>query len=394
MADEPIAELGNKTPLQAASTPNIDWLCKNGRCGTLATVPDGYEPGSEVAHLSLLGYDLPTVFEGRGSLEAASMGVPIEPDEVVMRCNIICIENGKIKNHSAGHISDEEATILIEYLNQNLADDKVRFFPGVSYRHLLKIRGGNKHIHFTPPHDVPGTPFTEVLPYAETAEAESTAQLIRDLIIRSQELLAKHPVNLKRIAEGKDPANSIWPWSAGYKPAMQTLNEKFNISHGAVISAVDLILGIGIYAGLTPIHVAGATGLFNTNYTGKAQAAIDALRGNYDFVFLHIEAPDEAGHEGNYMLKKKVIEDIDHLVCKPIIEASKDIAGGVSIAMLPDHPTPCHLRTHTNHPVPFLIYRSDAKPDSVDVFDEESAKTGCFGALADDKFIYTFLKDL
>ncbi len=394
MADEPIAELGNKTPLQAADAPNIDWLCRNGRCGTLATVPAGYEPGSEVAHLSLLGYDLPTVFEGRGSLEAASMGVPIEPGEVAMRCNIICIENGKIKNHSAGHISDEEATELIKYLNENLADDRVRFFPGVSYRHLLKIRGGNKSVHFTPPHDVPGTPFAEVMPYAERPEAEDTAKLISNLILRSQELLAKHPINLKRIAEGKDPANSIWPWSAGYKPAMPTLNEKYGIGRGAVISAVDLILGIGIYAGLEPIHVKGATGLANTNYTGKAEAAINALRGDNDFVFLHIEAPDEAGHEGNFQLKKHVIEDIDRLVCKPIIEAANDIEGGLAIAMLPDHPTPCHLRTHTNRPVPFLIYRAGVKPDAVETFNEDTAKGGALGTLSGDAFINTFLKDL
>lgn len=394
MADEPIAELGNKTPLQAAKTPNIDWLCRNGRCGTLATVPAGYEPGSEVAHLSLLGYDLPTVFEGRGSLEAASMGVPIEPDEVAMRCNIICIENGRIKNHSAGHISDEEANELIKFLNDNLADKRVHFFPGVSYRHLLKIRGGNKYVHFTPPHDVPGTPFAEVMPYAETPEAEDTASLISQLILRSQELLANHPINLKRIAEGKDPANSIWPWSAGYKPAMPTLHEKFGIGRGAVISAVDLILGIGIYAGLEPIHVNGATGLFNTNYTGKAEAAINALRRGYDFVFLHIEAPDEAGHEGNFELKKHVIEDIDRLVCKPVIEAAKDMEGGLSIAMLPDHPTPCHLRTHTNHPVPFLIYRNDAVADAVDEFNEFTAAKGAFGPLSDDEFINTFLKDI
>lgn len=394
MADEPIAGLGNKTPLQAANTPNIDWLCKHGRCGTLATVPSGYEPGSEVAHLSLFGYDLPTVFEGRGSLEAASMGVPIEPGEVVMRCNIICIEDNKIKNHSAGHISDGEAAQLIEYLNEQLADDRVRFFPGVSYRHLLKIKSGDKHVHFTPPHDVPGTPYADVMPYTETAEAEETAKLISNLILRSQEILPKHPVNIKRVAEGKDPANSIWPWSAGYKPAMETLNEKYGVRKGAVISAVDLIRGIGIYAGLEPIMVEGATGLFDTNYTGKAQAAIDAILGDYDFVFLHIEAPDEAGHEGNFNLKKRVIEDIDRLVCGPIINAVNNSKEPIAIAMLPDHPTPCRIRTHSNAPVPFMIYRAGATADAVEEFNEETAKSGVFGAFTGDQFINTLLNDL
>ena len=392
MADEPIAELGNKTPLEAAYTPNIDHLCAKGRCGTLATVPAGYEPGSEVAHLSLLGYDLAKVFEGRGSLEAASMGVAIDDGELAMRCNLICIADGKIKNHSAGHISDSEAKALIEYLNDKLSDDNIRFFPGVSYRHLLKIRGGNKHIHFTPPHDVPGTPYAEVMPYAECNEAEPTARLICNLILRSQEILPSHPVNQKRIAEGKDPANSIWPWSAGYRPAMATLNAKFGIHRGAVISAVDLIRGIGIYAGLEPIHVEGATGLYNTNYSGKAEAAIKAISGDYDFVFLHIEAPDEAGHEGNFSLKKRTIEDIDRLVCHPMIDATSKMDEPVTIALLPDHPTPCSIRTHSASPVPFLIYCRNMPADNVAEFNEHSARNGSLGALSDDEFIRLLLK--
>ena len=314
MADEPIEQLGYKTPLEAAHKPNLDWLAAHSRVGLLHTVPQGYAPGSEVAHLALLGYDLDRVFEGRGSLEAASMGIDIEPGEMAMRCNIICIENDKIKNHSAGHISDEEARELIEYLNENLADEQVRFFPGVSYRHLLKIKGGNKYVHCTPPHDVPGTPYKDVLVKADKPEAEDTAQLLNSLILRSQELLANHPINLERIAKGKDPANSIWPWSAGYKPAMETLNTKFGIKKGAVISAVDLIRGIGVYCGLKPIIVDGATGLWNTNYEGKVQAAIDALNDGCDFVFLHIEASDEAGHEGDFELKKRTIETLDSRV--------------------------------------------------------------------------------
>ena len=277
MADEPIAELGGKTPLEAASTPHMDWLAKHSRLGLLNTVPQGYAPGSEVAHLALLGFDLDKVFEGRGTLEAASMGIAVEPGEMAMRCNIICIEDEKIKNHSAGHISDEEARELIDYLNEELSDERVRFFPGVSYRHLIKIKGGDKRIKCTPPHDVPGTPYKDVMVEALVPEAEETARLINELTLRSQELLSKHPVNLKRVAEGKDPANSIWTWSPGYKPAMETLGEKFGIKNGTVISAVDLIRGIGVYCGLKPLIIDGATGLWNTNYEGKAQAAINAL---------------------------------------------------------------------------------------------------------------------
>ena len=283
MADEHIEALGNKTILQAANIPTIDFLAKNGRCGMLNTVPEGFHPGSEIANLSVLGYDVSKVFEGRGSLEAASMGVEIEKDEMAMRCNIICIENDKIKNHSAGHISNEEAYELIDFLNEKLGDERVSFYPGISYRHLLKIKGGNKHVSCTPPHDVPGTPFKDVLVKADIPEAQETADLINKLILKSQEILPTHPVNIKRKAAGKDMANSIWPWSAGYKPKMQTMRDLYGIKSGVVISAVDLIKGIGIYAGLKSIDVEGATGLFDTNYEGKAQAAIDALREN-DFV--------------------------------------------------------------------------------------------------------------
>ncbi|MBQ7942262.1 MAG: cofactor-independent phosphoglycerate mutase [Muribaculaceae bacterium] len=392
MADEPIAELGGMTPLEAAYTPNIDRLAVNSRLGLLRTVPAGYAPGSEVAHLSLLGYNLDKVFEGRGSLEAASMGVEIMPGEMAMRCNIICVEDGRIKNHSAGHISDEEARILIDYLNENLADERVSLYPGVSYRHLIKIKGADKRIKCTPPHDVPGTPFKDVLVTAEVPEAEDTAQLINSLTLKSQELLSNHPVNLKRIAEGKDPANSIWTWSPGYKPDMETLGEKFGIKNGVVISAVDLIRGIGVYCGLRPIIVEGATGLWNTNYEGKAQAAINALKEGCDFVFLHVEASDEAGHEGDYNLKKRTIEALDDRICRPIIEAMKEIDEPVSIAVLPDHPTPCSIRTHSAKPVPFLIYRPGAEPDDVKELNEHTAGNGYYGTLSDDEFINEFLK--
>ena len=391
MADEPIPELGDKTPMEVANTPTMDWLASHGRVGRLKTVPVGYHPGSEVANMSVLGYDLDKTFEGRGSLEAASIGVPLLEGEMAMRCNLICIENGIIKNHSAGHISNEEAAELIDFLNEQLADDDIRFYQGVSYRHLLKVKHGDKRIHCTPPHDVPGTPFRDELIRPEAAEAQATADLLNGLILRSQKLLENHPVNIKRKAEGKDAANSIWPWSPGYRPRMQTLMERFGIDSGVVISAVDLIRGIGVYAGLKPILVEGATGLWNTNYEGKVAAAVAALKDN-DFVFLHIEASDEAGHEGDYNLKIKTIENLDSRVCKPILEAVQQMDEPVAIAVLPDHPTPCRIRTHTGDPVPFLIYRPDEQADSVERFSEHSAQQGSYGLLEGEQFINEFLK--
>ncbi len=388
MADEPIEALGNKTPLQAAKKPYIDMLASKGKSGLLDTIPPGFKPGSEIANLSVMGYNVPEVFEGRGSLEAASMGIDIAEDEMAMRCNLITIEDGKIKNHSAGHISSEEAAELIKFLDEKLNDGIVSFYPGVSYRHLLKMKNGDKTLDCTAPHDVLGTPFKDVLIKAETPEAEKTAAYLNDLIYKSQELLKDHPINKKRISEGKDPANSIWPWSPGYRPKMQTLQELYGIKSGSVISAVDLIMGIGKYAGLKLIHVEGATGLYDTNYEGKAEAAIEALK-NDDFVYLHIEASDEAGHEGDYKLKTKTIEYLDSRIVKPIYEATKDWDEPITIAILPDHPTPCHLRTHTNKPVPFLIYRSNEGADNVQVYDEFESAKGSYGTLVGNEFMDT-----
>lgn len=393
MADEPIPALGGRTPLQAARTPNMDALARVGRSGLLDTIPEGFAPGSEIANLSVLGYDLPRVFEGRGALEAASMGVPIAPGEMAMRCNLITIQDDKIKNHSAGHIATAEARELIAFLQEKLGDDTVSFYPGVSYRHLLKIKGGNKALRCTPPHDVPGTPFREVLVEALTPEARPTADLVNELIFKSQALLAAHPVNLRRIERGKDPANSIWPWSPGYKPDMRTFGELYGL-RGSVISAVDLIKGIGVYAGLTPIEVEGATGLYDTNYAGKARAALAALAAGDDFVYLHVEAPDEAGHEGDVALKVRTIEDLDRLVVGPIAREVSGWSEPVAIAVLPDHPTPCRIKTHTAAPVPFTIYRPGAEPDGVTAYDELSAAAGAYGTLAGERFIHEFLNNL
>lgn len=390
MADEPIGSLGGRTPLQAACKPSIDRVAALGWSGMLATVPAGFAPGSEIANLSVLGYDLPKVFEGRGSLEAASMGVRIEDGEMAMRCNLLTIEQGRIKNHSAGHITGEEAAELIVFLQKELGGGDANFFPGVSYRHLLKLKGGDKRIATTPPHDVPGTPYRDVLVRALVPEAEATAVRINELVERSQELLKDHPVNRARVAAGKEPANSIWPWSPGYRPQMETLMQRYGIRDGVVISAVDLIKGIGVYAGLTPIDVEGATGLYTTNYEGKARAALDALR-THDFVFLHIEASDEAGHEGDAELKVRTIEYLDSRVVKTILDEISGWDEPVSMAILPDHPTPCALRTHTAKPVPFTIYRTGMPGDGVRRFDERSAQAGSYGNLSGDEFMNLFI---
>lgn len=391
MADWAVPSLGNKTLLQYADTPYMDRLAKMGKTGMLKTVADGFHPGSEVANMSVMGYDLPTVYEGRGVLEAASIGVDLQPDDMAMRCNLVCVEGELLNNHSAGHISTEEADVLIKYLEEKLGNDKVHFYTGVQYRHLLVIKGGDKHVACVPPHDVPLKPFRPNLVKALRPEAEETAALLNDLILKSQELLANHPLNLKRVAEGEDPANSIWPWSPGYRPKMEPLSDKYpSIKKGSVITAVDLIRGIGHYAGLRCIDVEGATGLYNTNYEGKAQAAIEALKTD-DFVYLHIEASDEAGHEGDVPLKLKTIEYLDHRAVGPIYEAVKDWDEPVAIAVLPDHPTPCELRTHTAEPIPFLIYYPGIEPDNVSTYDEVACQKGEYGLLDKDEFMNLFM---
>lgn len=406
MADWAVDELDGKTLLQAAHTPYMDLLARMGRTGRLVTVAQGFHPGSEVANMSVLGYNLPKVYEGRGPLEAASIGVDLKPGEMAMRCNIICIEGDKIKNHSAGHITTEEADVLVKYLEEKLGDDRVKFYTGVQYRHLLVIKGGDKRIECTPPHDVPLQPFCPLMvkpmpgtenidkPEGEaTLTPSQTADLINDLIMRSQELLKDHPVNLKRMAEDKDPANSIWPWSPGYRPRMERLADKFpQVKRGAVISAVDLINGIGYYAGLRRLNVEGATGLYDTNYENKVAAALEALKTD-DFVYLHVEASDEAGHEGNVALKIKTIENLDSRAVGPIYEAVKDWDEPVAIAVLPDHPTPCKLRTHTAEPVPFLMWYPGIEPDEVQTFDEVAACNGIYGLMKEDEFINEFMKE-
>ena len=390
MADEPIEALGGKTPMQYADTPYMDKLAEMGVTGRMKTVADGFHPGSEEANMALLGYDLPTVYEGRGVLEAASIGYDLKPSEMAMRCNLICVEGDILKNHSSGHITTEEADELIRFLNEKLGSDRIHFYTGVSYRHLLVVKGGDKRLDCTPPHDVPLHPFRPLMIKPEAPEAQETADLLNNLILQSQEILKDHPVNLQRIAAGKDPANSIWPWSPGYRPAMQTMQEMYGFKQGSVISAVDLIRGIGVYAGLEVIDVEGATGLYDTNYEGKAHAALEALKTN-DFVYLHVEASDEAGHEGDVDLKIRTIENLDKRAIGILFEELQKWDEPVAIAVLPDHPTPCAIRTHTNTPVPFLIYKPGQEPDSVTRFDEFSVLEGKHGILEKDEFIKELL---
>lgn len=397
MADHAVERLGGKTLLEYANTPNMDNLARIGRTGRLATVPDGFLPGSEVANATILGYDMNKVYEGRGPLEAASIGYEMEPGDLALRCNIICLENGKIKNHHGGHLTTDESTELIDLLNERLGSDRVRFVKGIQYRHLLIIKGGNKYINCAPPHDHPNEEWRKLLIRPEKGhehEALDTATLLNELIIKSQDVLYNAPLNVKRRAEGKDQANSIWPWGGGYRPQMKTLSEMYpQIKRGDVISAVDLIRGIGHYAGLHNIIVPGATGLADTNYEGKTQAAIEALRKD-DFVFLHIEASDEAGHDGDLELKLRTIENLDRRVVGPIFEEVSKWDEPVAIAVMPDHPTPVEIRTHVKEPVPFIVWYPGISPDSVQTYNEVSCVSGSYGMLYLTEFMNRFMNEL
>ena len=397
MADHAVERLGGKTLLQYADTPYMDRLAREGRTGRLMTIPDGFLPGSEVANTAILGYDLNKVYEGRGPLEAASIGYDMQPDDLALRCNIIELENGRIKNHHGGHLKTEEGDVLIKYLNDKLGNDRIRFITGIQYRHLLIIKGGNKHIVCAPPHDHPNEEWRPLLVKPEEGwtdrhdgdrmTAQETADLINDLILHSQQLLMEHPFNQGRA----EKANSIWPWSGGYRPSMKTLQELFpQIHSGSCISAVDLIRGIGHYAGLDVVKVPGATGLSDTNYEGKAQAAIDALR-HQDFVFLHLEASDEAGHDGDLELKLRTIDYLDRRIVKPIFEEVSTWDEPVCIALLPDHPTPVEIRTHVKEPVPFIIWYRGIEPDSVQTYDEVSCVEGAYGMLHLNEFMEAFM---
>lgn len=421
MADHKVERLGGKTLLQYAHKPYMDLLARLGRTGRLSTIPKGFLPGSEVANTAILGYDLNKVYEGRGPLEAASIGYDMRQDDLAMRCNIITLENGVIKNHHGGHLTTDEGDILIKYLDSHLGNENIRFITGTQYRHLLVINNGNKHIECAPPHDYPNHPWRQLLVRPEKGwenrkdgkrmTGQETSDIINRLIIESQKLLNQkyptstdntptykvllsHKYNGNEEYSTKNEELSIWPWGGGYRPDMEPLNKKYpQIKSGSVISAVDLIRGIGYYAGLKNIKVNGATGLSDTNYEGKAEAAINALRTD-DFVFLHVEASDEAGHDGDLELKLETIENLDKRIIGPIYEEVESWADTpVSIAVLPDHPTPVEIRTHVDEPVPFLIWHPGIIPDKVNVYDEISCMYGSYGMLHLNEFIETFLGD-
>jgi 2,3-bisphosphoglycerate-independent phosphoglycerate mutase len=388
MSDYPIAELGNKTPLQAAFKPNMDSIAAQGQSGLIKNIPDELSPGSDVAICSVLGYDPRIYCTGRGPLEAPSRGIVLGENDSAYRCNIITEKDGAIADYSAGHITTNEASQLIAAVNKAFGKPgEIEFYPGLDYRHFLIMRNfpNPQLIQCTPPHDATGVAVSEVMPKAKKSNAEEEAHLLRDLIDGSRDILRSHPVNVEREKAGKNPGNLIWPWGGGKKPSMPTLKEKYGIK-SAVISAVDLVKGLGTYAGMEIINVEGATGLANTNYEGKADAAINALKTN-DFVLIHVEAPDEAGHCKDTALKVKTIEDLDKRLLGRILNKVKE---PYAIAILPDHPTPIKIGTHSRDPVPFVIKSPLLKPDGVKKFDEFSAKKGAFG-LVENNYLISLL---
>jgi 2,3-bisphosphoglycerate-independent phosphoglycerate mutase len=372
MADRPLKELGGKTPLQHASTPNMDRLTAQSRQGRVRTIPEGMHPGSDVANLSILGYDPRIYYSGRAPLEAASIGVTLEADDVAFRCNLVTLKfspdrsRAVMEDYSSGHITTEEATGLIKEIDAKLGTDKIRFYPGVSYRHLMVWSQGLAEVECVPPHDILGKAIVDYLPVGKGEE------VLRKLMRDSADLLDGHPVNKERVKNGKNPGNSIWFWGQGKKPAIPTFREKYGIS-GSLISAVDLTRGLGIYAGFTILNVPGMTGYLDTNYKGKAEAALDSLK-KTDFVYIHVESPDEAGHSGRCEDKIKAIEDFDRLVVGTVMDGIAGL-GGCRLLLLPDHPTPIELRTHTGDPVPFVLFDSrEVREKRGAKFDEEITK--------------------
>lgn len=376
MADLPIQALQGKTPLQAASTPNMDLLAKQGRCGLARTVPDGFPPGSDVANLSVMGYLPQEYYTGRAPLEAAAMGVHLDNGDIAFRCNFVTVEDGIMSDYSAGHITSEEGRALIEALKPLMPEQ--RLYAGVSYRNLLVLKAGARAV-CAPPHDISDQVIDGHLPRGQDAD------LLIELMQAARPVLAKHPVNLKRIAEGKKPANMIWLWGQGPRPAMPTFLEQYGLK-GAMISAVDLLRGIGKYAGLEVIEVPGATGNIDTNYEGKVEAALLALK-TLDFVYLHVEAPDEAGHEGKMDEKIKAIELFDLRVVGPVIEGLRRQGEDWRALLLPDHATPIAIKTHSRDPVPFAMMGKGIEADGAERFDEEEAKKGGFGLVEATKLV-------
>jgi 2,3-bisphosphoglycerate-independent phosphoglycerate mutase len=408
MADYPMKELQGKTPLMAAKTPHMDWMAKNGELGLVKTVPDGFNPGSEIANLSIFGYDPVRYYTGRGPLEAVGFGVGLKKDDIAFRCNLVTLgENGRgvfMEDFAAGHIADNEAKEIITDLDREMGSGEIRFFPGVSYRHLMVSEEGVlnypglEKLSLTPPHDITGKEISPYLPQflskngsEDLRNSKKGADLILRLTEESRRFLKSHPVNLARKGRGLVPANSIWLWGQGRSPRMGALKERFGIE-GCVISAVHLLKGIGILAGLDIIEVPGATGYFDTNYEGKARYALDSLK-EKDFVYVHVEAPDEAGHMGDLKLKIEAIEAFDQKVVGPILKGMENFER-YKVMVLPDHPTPLSTRTHAADPVPYAIYSNVNGERKIhgEAFDEKTAKeSGIFiekGFELIERFLY------
>lgn len=374
MADEPNEALGNSTPMEKANKPCMDSLAAKAEVGIVKTVAEGLKPGSDVANLSVLSYEPAVYYSGRSPLEAASIGIDLKDTDVTLRCNLVTLsddedyENKTILDYCADDISSEEAKILIEYIQEKLGNDVFRFYPGVSYRHCLVWSNGNPHPGvLTPPHDITGKVITDYIPKGEAVDE------LYDLMKKSYDLLKDHPVNQARIARGKRPANSIWLWGEGTKPLLDNFSEKFGIK-GSMISAVDLLKGIAICAGMNSVDVDGATGYLDTNFDGKCKAAIEEFKNGADLVYVHVEAPDECGHRGEIENKVKAIEMIDEHILGPVVEFLKGY-DDFAVLVCPDHPTPLSIRTHTSTPVPYLIYDSKNEINSgVKVFCEKEAR--------------------
>ena len=376
MADEPLEELGGRTPLEAARTENMDRLAKSSEIGMVQTVPDGMAPGSDTANLSVIGYDPRKYYTGRSPLEALSIGAPMEPSDVSFRCNLVTLseeeenyEDRHILDHSSDEISTEEAAELIRALSEGLKRDGYTFYVGTSYRHLLIQKNGTV-VELTAPHDILTKRIGEYLLEDE---------VLHEMMIKSYDILKDHPINVKRRAEGKNPANSAWFWGAGTRPMLTSFEEKNGVQ-GAMISAVDLLKGIAAGAGMHNIIVEGANGGLNTNYSGKAEAAVKALtEDGFDFVYVHIEAPDEMGHQGSVERKIQAIENIDEKIIGPVNRALDAEGTAYRMLILPDHPTPIRVRTHTSDPVPYLLYDSTKAMDGMDTYSEKTGReTGIF----------------
>ncbi|MCD8095556.1 MAG: cofactor-independent phosphoglycerate mutase [Ruminococcus sp.] len=390
MADYPVEELGNKTPMDAAFKPTMDKMAKKSTVGLVKSVADGLKPGSDVANLSVLGYDPAVYYSGRSPLEAGSIGIDMKPTDVSFRCNLVTLSDEEsysdktIIDYCADDISTEEAKVLIDFLAEHFNCEEFQLYSGVSYRHCLIWNNGTLDVGtLTPPHDITGKPIKEYLPTHENAAK------LYDMMVKSYDLLKDHPVNLARIERGKRPANSMWFWGEGVCKPLTAFSEKYGLK-GSMISAVDLLKGIGKFSGMNVVNVEGATGYIDTNFEGKAQACIDELANGQDFVYVHIEAPDECGHRYEIENKKRAIELIDEKILTPVVKALESY-DDYKILVCPDHPTPLSLRTHTNDPIPFMIYHKKGEVDGVERFSEETAKsTGLFidkGHVLMDKFL-------